>query len=1039
MKPSERIANFFKTNTTPQIVRIAIIGLLMILLGVLGLCAQDKVVSGLVLDENGEPAIGASVMAQGTNAGGITDLDGKFSFKVPPKAKKIQISYVGYKTQTLPVSSFAGGKALTVKLQPSDQGLEEVVVIGYGTSKRGDLTDAVSSVKSDKFDDRENENVLGSLQGQLAGVEITNASGTPGGDLEVHIRGAASINASDAPLYVVDGIPVDDLSDLNPNDIGSIDVLKDASSAAIYGSRGANGVILVTTKKAAKGEKVNVTFQSQFGLQQVERKMDVMSAEEWMQWRSGINNAAYVKQFGASGADEYDDYDIRMAHRAGSFSTTYMNDPRWSMPNYGGLALIDWQDECFRIAPKQNYSLSVSGTMGQTSYRATLGYSDTDGVVLNSNYTRLTARINLTTRFWDRVTFGMNLAPSLQDNKGAITNVSSFIGKNPVAEPEAGIYTCSEPYDRYTWASNSVSPVATLEQTKRASENFRMTGSAFLRVDILPGFNAEVTGSYSFQSRQWRTFIPSSISYRWSVGEGYYATGSREDNRSHKYLLQGLLNYSRQWGEHNFKAMAGASMESTRSYSSRVQATHFPDNLSPDFALNKVDLTTLTVSTGYPVRMASYFGRVVYDYDAKYFAQASIRCDGSSRFGRLRQWGWFPAFSAAWRVSRESFWPEDFFMNNLKVRASWGATGNNSIHDGSSKGLLGYADYSFGDTQASGYAPSTLEAADLTWEKVYSWNWGVDFGFFNNRLQISVDYYRKNTTDLLYQVTIPAVSGFTKSWANVGSVFNQGVDLEVSSVNLVKPLKWTTTFTLGYNRNKVTSLGDNETVFINSNMQVLMIGQPLRSYYLYDAVGVYMTEEDLHRYPTRNGSQVGDVRYRDVNDDGVIDDNDRTLVGKPSPDFTFGMTNKFNWRGFDLSFTFTAQTGGYLYNYITGRTEDNPGMAISGNCFSWWLNCWKSEDDPGDGKTPAIDSTTGELRDTRWLYKTDYLRLKNITIGYRIPIPRKNKYFKSIRVSFSVENVARWDSFNGGYCPENKGNNIFPMSRIYTLGLNANF
>ncbi len=1037
-----RIKRSAGSNHSSQLIKIIIVGLAMILLGVHGLMAQgkgDNVIKGVVVDELGESAIGASVSVPGTAIGTITDLEGAFLLSLPNNIKEIQVSYIGYETKIVPVSSFSASTPLRIQLEPSAIGLQEVVAIGYGTAKKGNLTGAVATLRSDNIEDRQNENVLGTLQGQLAGVEITNTSGAPGGELEVHVRGAASINASDAPLYVVDGIPVDDLNDVNPSDIESIDVLKDASSSAIYGSRGANGVILIKTKGAKKDEKLSVGFQASFSLQQMEKKLDVMSPEEWVAWRTAYNNRNYVNYYGHLGATADDPYEVRMAFTGGSLRTNMVNDPRWSMPGYGGLMLVDWQDEAFRIAPKQTYTLSAAGSGDKTSYRASIGYTDQQGIARNTSFKRLTARVNLETRFFNIFTFGINVAPSTSRNDGTGANALNIVSMVPVVEPEAGLNTGMEPNSPYRWAGSRVSPVSILEETDYTLEDFRLNSSAFLRAEILNGLKIELTGSYNFRSSQTRSFVPSSISNRWQTGEGYYATANRADMRSHKYLFQAVASYDHTWGEHTLNTMLGTSIESARSYSSRLSATHFPDNLVGDFDMSDVDLTTAYASIGYPVRLASFFGRVNYDFAGRYLVTTSLRADGSSKFGKDKRWGIFPAASLAWRISQEPFFPKDIAVNNLKLRASWGANGNNSIRDGAALGLMSSANYSFGNTLQNGYAPSSVDIPDLTWEKVYSWNFGIDIGFWNNRLSISADYYRKTTKDLLYQITVPGVMGFSKIWDNIGEVFNQGVELEIRSINLVKPLKWTTSFNLSYNHNKVSDLGNNETVFLNDNTQVLMVGQPLRSFYMYDAVGVYQSTDDIYRYPVRKGTQLGDVRYRDVNDDGIIDDFDRTLVGKPDPDFVFGLTNRFNYKNFDLSIVLTAQTGGWLYSVSPGRYIDNPGMGYSQNLFRWWLNSWQSEEEPGDGKTPAIDSTTGELRDTRWLYKSDYFRIKNITLGYKLPIPRKSKYIKSVRFCFAVENVWRWDCYDGGYSPENKGNNAYPQARTYTLSANLNF
>lgn len=1018
-----------------------IIAILMLLLGVIGMNAQTFTVKGVVVDENGEIVIGATLAEKNTKTFAISDLSGQFVITLPLAAKELEVSYLGYNVKKVPVNKGMAATSLRIQLEPSNIALDEVVVIGYGTAKRSDLTGAVTSVKSEGIDDRSNENVLGTLQGQLAGVEITNMSGAPGGEFEVHIRGTASINAGDQPLYVVDGIPVDDLSGLNPSDIETIDVLKDASSSAIYGSRGANGVVLIKTKTPVKNDRVNVTFNASFAVQQVEHVLDLMSPTEWIEWRTNYNNKTYVDTYGYLGATASDDYQTRLSFTGGSIRTTMVNDPRWAMPGYGGLALIDWQDEVFRTAPKQTYDLSVAGSTAKTNYRMSLGYVNQEGTAINTSYDRLSARLNVQSAIHDRVTIGMMLAATNSVNKGVNPAVLSQV---PVAEPEAGVYTASEPYPNYNWAQSSVSPVAIQEQSSRTYEDFRLQSTAFVRADLCEGLRAEVTGNYNFRTTQLRQFTPSSISSRWATGDGYYAVGTRQDNRSHSYLLQGVLNYDNHWGAHTVSAMAGTSLESAKSYSSRLRATHFPDNNLEVFDMSDVDITQATASEGYDVRMLSFFGRVQYDYDSRYMLTASLRGDGSSRFGRNNRWGRFPAMSAAWRISQERFWPENKWASSLKLRMSWGANGNNSIRDGVAMGLMSHTNYSFGGSLINGYSPSSPEIADLTWEKAYSWNWGVDVAFFNNRINLSVDYYRKTTKDLLYQVTVPGVSGYETMWSNVGEVFNEGVELEIRSVNIKnKKFSWNTNFSFAYNRNEVVSLGENnETVFLSgnsntTNLQVLMVGEPMRSFYMYDAVGVYQYQNDLLRYPVMTGTQLGDVRYRDVNDDGRINDADRTLVGKPNPDVVLGMTNRLSWRKWDLSISCSAQYGGYLYSVIPGRYIDNAGMHISQNMFRWWKNMWISEEQPGDGRTPAIDSTTGELRDTRWLYKTDFFRIKNITLGYTFNF--RKKFIRGIRMYSSVENVWIWDEYDGGYSPENKGNNIYPQARVYTLGVNVKF
>lgn len=1014
--------------------------------------AQKRTISGTVVDERNEPLIGATIVAEGKSGMTITNVDGKFTLAVPDKAKTIEVSYLGYASQTI---SIKGKSVFAIRMSENDVQMDEVVVIGYGTAKRGNVTGAIAKVDAAKLEDRPAPNLASSLQGQLAGVEVRSTNGAPGSELQIRVRGAASINADATPLYVVDGIPIDDLESINPNDIQSIEVLKDASSSAIYGSRGANGVVLITTKMANKDDKVRVQFSAAFSIQQLEKKIDVLSPEEWITFRTAYNNSRYLAALGGKGATADDDWDTRYALNGNRVNYEYMNDPRWTQPGYGGLRLIDWQDEFYRLAPMQNYQLSVSNGRGNTQYRLSLGYIDQQGIAIESAYKRLNLRANVETKLYDRITLGVNMAPSMDWKDGGRVDgkdqqANQVLTMCPVAEPDAGIYSGAEPYASYLWSSTKISPIAYMEQVTNHIETARLNSSAFIRVNIIDGLRAEVKGAYDFTSRQTRTFTPSSVIKNWTDGEGYHSSANRIDIRSSKYLLQAVLNYDKKLGKHNIAAMAGYSMESSSGATTNLSAQQFPDNSLEVFNQSdeaiKVALATLST----PNRLLSYFGRAQYEYDNRYLLTASIRRDGSSRFGKNNRWGMFPAVSAAYRISNEKFWPEKFVVNQMKIRGSWGMNGNNSISTNAAIGLMGSSNYSIGGSLTNGFAPSSIDNKELGWEKTHSWNVGLDLGFFDNRITLAADYYDKTTKDLLYQVSVPGTMGFTQAWGNIGSIKNKGFEIELTTQNLTGRFKWATSLNIAYNKNKVLSLGeDNSTVFIGwdkSNTQVLMVGQPLRAYYMYDAVGVYQYKEDLRKYPTMSNSIQGDVRYRDVNDDGKINDQDRTLVGKPDPDYTFGMTNTFKYKDFDLSVLLTGQTGGMIYSLL-GRGMDRPGMGASINVLSRWKNMWVSEEQPGDGKTPGINnSNTGSLYDTRWLYSTDFIKIKNVTLGYRIPIKNK-KIINYARVYISGENLLMWDKYEGGYSPEvnNDGKNSdydygsYPQARTITLGVNVTF
>lgn len=898
----------------------------------LGTFAQDRTVKGTVLDPMGEAIIGANVMVKGTANGTITDIDGNFSLSVSDDAKFLEISFIGNETTSVVIPQ---SNIIKITLKESSVVLDEVVAIGYGVQKKGSVTGAIAKVNAEKLGDRPISDVSSALQGQMAGVEIRTTSGEPGKDIQIRVRGAASINADSDPLYVVDGIPVDNLNSLNPSDIESIEVLKDASSSAIYGSRGANGVVLVTTKKGKEG-KIKVEFSANVGLQQLERKMDLLSAEEWIEAKTYYNNTSYVQKYAAQGATINDDWDTRKAI-IGGVNYSYMLDPRWTEANYGGLKLIDWQDEFYRTALMQDYQVSVSGGTQKTNYRFSVGYLDQEGIATGTDYSRLNLRTNIESQVSDRIKIGLNIAPSVSwSNGGRVDGKDSqshiVLSATPVAEPEAGLYTGAEPYERYMWAGGAVSPIAYMEESTNATDIVRINASAYLQADLGQGFKAEITGAWNYFNKENRSFVPSSVTKTWNQGEGLSTTASRSNDRSNDIMLQALLHYNREFGKHTIGAMLGYSMEESKGSSSSLKAKQFPNNSLEVFDMSfatisgaKADLTT-------PVRLLSYFGRVQYDYADRYY--------------------------------------------------------------------------------------------------------------------LSADYYVKRTKDLLYKVAVPSLLGYSTAWGNIGSLENKGFEVELSTQNIVGRFNWSTSLNFGLNKNEIISLGaDNATVYTGySNTQVLQVGKSLKEFYMYKAIGVYQKQSEIDDpdIAKMKGQKVGDVRYEDVDKNGIIDERDRTYVGHPSPDFTFGMTNTFRYKNFDLSVLVTGQMGGKVYGLI-GRAIDRPGMGVGSNALGHWRNMWRSEEEPGDGSTPSIfSSTTSSLYDTRWLYDSDFIKIKNITIGYQIPV---RKYISYARVYASIENVYMWDKYDGGYSPEsNNGGSggdydygAYPQARTFSLGVNLTF
>lgn len=1030
--------------------RHRIFAIITLLLMVLTAAAQEKrKITGTVTDEKGEALMGATVKAPDTTGGTVTDLDGNFEISVPVGTKQLTFSYIGFKTVTQNVK----GDHITVVMKEDKNVLEELVVVGYGSVKKGDVTNAVAQVKGDQLEDRPVSNIASALQGELAGVEIRTTSGAPGSSVQVNVRGAASINedGSSNPLYVVDGVPMDedfDLVSINPQDIASIEILKDASSSAIYGSRGANGVVIITSKKGTDDGKTKVDFKANFSISTPERYMNIMSPQEWIAWRTKANDARYVNTYGNQGAKATDDYLTRLNYTT---STSYVNDPRWSMPDYGGLYLIDWQKELFQQALSQNYNLSITSGNKTSNYRASLGFMNQDGIVIKTGFQRLNLKVSGQTKLKEKLTIGIDVAPQFSVTKGGNVDGKDNSAMNalticPVAEPDAGLLTGAQPYNRYIYAGSQVSPVATMERSSYRDETIRINASAFLRYEVNKYLTAEILGSWLFLNRERKRFTPGSLNRYWaSYPEGYYTTARWDGSRYHKYMGQGLLTYKRKLGKHSLTVVAGASLEDIRdgaTYS--MVATQFPNDALEGFDMSSSTLTTVTATITTKDRLISYFARGEYGYGDRYLLTGSIRRDGSSRFGANRRWGTFPAVSAAWRVSNEGFWNDEWKVNQLKLRVSYGVNGSNAIPVNSAYGLLGRSNYSSDGQLVTGYIPTSGDNPDLGWQKTDSWDVGVDISMFRNRVSLAVDYYVKSIRDMLYKITLPADIGYTSGYTNVGNIQNKGLEVELKTENLTGKLRWTTSLALGFNKNEVKSLGENSTIYTgyDNSTQVIEVGRTAGEYYLYDAVGVYQTAEDLTKYPTQTGSVVGSVRYRDVNGDGEITEDDRIYCGHPQPSVTYGLTNTFKYKNWDFSFLFTAQTGGKIYGVI-GRAIDRQGMGVDVNALKNWQNMWFSESDPGDGKTPNAWISFNEEYDNRWLYSSDFLKLKNITLGYRMKLPKKY-YVNLIRLNASVENVFMIDAYDGGFSPESNNSTsrisnydygAYPQARTFNVGV----
>ena len=1006
-------------------------------------------VTGKVTDLEGDPLSGVSVVVQGTTRGTITNIDGAYSINVPSKQSVLVFSMISMKTVDHRVGN---STQINIIMEEDVIGLGdvEVVAIGYGSMRRSDLTGSISSISKDALSERAITSLEDAMRGKAAGMQIVQNDGAPGSDYTIRIRGASSVNASSAPIFVIDGVICEDASSLNPGDVASIEILKDASSTAIYGSRGANGVIMITTRQGTNDGKTRVELYANLGMQQAVRQFDMLNSSEYalMRYKTGWKYYPY----GTDPSTMSDGIVYRdNPNGDGNYwvlpeSSTYAD---WESFGAPGSTNTQWQDLMFRDALYQEYRINVSGGNKNTRYSVSGGYLNQEGVVVNSGFERFTGRINLVQKLSTNVTMTVNISGSRTKNSGLATGSSDglmvkLLRQSPLNSATSSGITEGTGSEEGQVVSNPYIQVRDIINN-RYKDN--LTARMQLEWKILTELSLNIAGTYEDNHQKTDVFYPA------NTEQGFKANGRAIVTNAGIKKLSGeaFLTYTNSWkGGHRLKVLAGSTLETYNNNTVRTETQNFP---SLNLGVNGLGMgVTPQIPTSSIVEwnMVSFLARAEYNYKERYLLTASYRADGSSRFGKNNRWVMFPAVSAAYRLSNEKFWPEKFVVNQMKIRGSWGMNGNNSISTNAAIGLMGSSNYSIGGSLTNGFASSSIDNKELGWEKTHSGNVGLDLGFFDNRITLAADYYDKTTKDLLYQVSVPGTMGFTQAWGNIGSIKNKGFEIDLTTQNLTGMFKWTTSLNIAYNKNKVLSLGeDNSTVFIGwdkSNTQVLMVGQPLRAYYMYDAVGVYQYKEDLRKYPTMSNSIQGDVRYRDVNDDGKINDQDRTLVGKPDPDYTFGMTNTFKYKDFDLSVLLTGQTGGMIYSLL-GRGMDRPGMGASINVLSRWKNMWVSEEQPGDGKTPGINnSNTGSLYDTRWLYSTDFIKIKNVTLGYRIPIKNK-KIINYARVYISGENLLMWDKYEGGYSPEvnNDGKNSdydygsYPQARTITLGVNVTF
>lgn len=1000
-------------------------------------------VAGTVYDNDHLPLPGVNVRVKGTNEGTVTGSDGKYTISADDNATLV-FSFVGFKTREEPVNNRA---EINVTLEADNTQMSEVVVVGYGNQERKDVTGAVGTVKMNNIKEIKAASVDLKLAGQLAGVTVNQVTGTPGGGVSINIRGAGSVGAGDDPLYVVDGFPIspgfdqyaNPLSTINPDDIENISVLKDAASTAIYGSRGSNGVILITTKRAKKGES-SVTVNTSTGIQTIlpQSKLKVMNATEFAQWRL----ESYQDAAAASG-EAFDINNVPVEYRNPS--------------QYGKGT--DWYDAVTRVAPMQNYDVTVSNGTNKVRSLFSLGFFDQRGTVLNTGFKRYSLKTAIDADVVKNLTVGLSVAPTysfrnLQETDGHFD--SAVLSQAYLESPLTPVKQADGSYTNVIGSPGTfqnANPASELVNTTNNRVQFRTLANLYADWKVLDGLDIRSTFGVDYQNNTEDYFRPSFLgAFRNPNRDGTQvkASGSFKSSNSFNWLNENTVNYKKTWGDHTLTLLGGYSIQQETSHNRQTYGSGYADD-----AIHSVGVATIiTAGAGDEEwRLLSLIGRVNYAFKDKYLLSASIRRDGSSRFAPGHNWGTFPSVSAGWRISDESFFPKINFIDQMKFTGSFGLAGNNNIGNYDYIPGLDPSNYTFGGVLAPGASISALGNKALGWETTRQLDLGMDLSLLQGRIYLVAEYYNRYTQNMLQYIPVPGISGYSGALSNVGNVRNRGWEFTLTTKNIVgSGFNWSTDFNISFNRNKVLSLGPTTQIFDapkNDNpTSVTKVGLPLGQFYGYIFEGIFQNQHELDTYAHFDGEQPGNIRYKDINHDGVIDGNDQTVIGNPWPQFTFGFSNHFSYKKFDLNIISAGSVGGHVFDMYKQFTTNLDGVF---NVEKSVAQRWRSESNPGAGILPTTTSNTNLARDyypSYWVESNSYLMVKNIDLGYNF----KTKFSKNFRVYVSAQNAILITGYKGG-SPEvgiegQDGNrslspNVnftgYPVSAVYTVGCNVSF
>ncbi len=1000
-------------------------------------------VSGTVTDNAGAPLSGVSVSLKNGSVGTSTDLSGRFNLTVPNANGLLIFTYVGYTTQEIPIKNRTN---ISVQLVTAAKSLDDVVVVGYGTQRKSDLTGSVVSLRKEDFNKGVTTSVAQLIQGRAPGVQVTQSSGAPGGGVSIRIRGSSSINAGNEPLYVIDGLLIDNspsitangtgftgspppsnpLNALNPSDIESVEILKDASATAIYGSRGANGVILITTKRGKEGI-LNVDYNFLSGVSTVAHKMELLNTSQYI---TAMNELAKARGVAAV------------------FSPAQIEE-------IGNGT--DWQDVLYRKGYSQNHNLSLSGGSNKTTFFTSFNYNKQQGIILNTDFQRFQGRLNLEHKASAKFKFGININSSLIKNNEVPTNGSAINQQADVINtalnvpPVFGIFDSAGGYIRpESGVLVSVTldnPLALANGIRGHGETNRTFGNIYGDYTIIPGLSARLSfGSDRTNSR--RDVYQSTITNRGRVtgGNATIATGELSN-----YLLEGLLTYTTVMNNrHNINAVAGYTYQQfdLRRFDGTIQGFTSDLTTTNNLSLGNTnfdDLNSLTTKR----RLISYLGRVNYSFNRKYLFTASFRADGSSNFGANNKYGFFPSFSTAWKLGEEPFIQSTNIFSDLKVRVGWGQIGNDDIGIGNAFATYNNArDAIFGNVVNPGLSPTRIPNPDLKWETTEQFNVGLDFAFLRGRISGTLDYFIKNTKDLLLALPIARSTGFNSITQNVGQIRNNGFEILLNSKNIDRKFKWNTSVNFSTIKNSVISLGAIPSI-INTLYATSVIatpGVPLFSYYGYQADGIFQNAEEIAKSAQAGTAIPGVPKWRDVNADGVINDKDRVVLGKAFPDFTYGINNTFSYKNFDLSVFIEGTQGFSLYNASVVEAL-YPNDPYRNRLAVPVLNRWTPQN-PTNAWPSGVDITKYQGGSVNSFTVTDasYARLRNVQLSYQFNIANR-KIVRTASIYVSGQNLATITNYMG-FDPDVSSTssstirldrNSYPSSRTISLGCNFGF